>query len=360
LAYRVIQWGTGSVGRLTLRELLKNPEFELAGVKVYGDSKVGKDAGSLCGGPDTGVLAVKEPAALNAQKGDTILYCPMVADYDELAGLLGAGINVITPASNMYPQFYGKAVYNKLNEAALQGGATFHGAGVNPAFMSDVLPIVLSGLVHQAKSIKVQEVSDVNHYTSTAPEIMMDHIGFGKTAEDAMHADDFLKGMTAYFSESMLMICDHFGVKLERVEEDHQVALSKVRVTLDNGRIVEPGTVGCRLFQWYGIVGGKRRIQLSTFWKLTTELEPQWDVSSTELVQWTVTVEGTPAVKAVVSTCASFDPENPKYQTGGEEAAMFATAMHLLNAVPPIVNAAPGVKTFLDLPIYGSRGAFAD
>jgi len=133
-----------------------------------------------------------------------------------------------------------------------------------------------------------------------------------------------------------------------------------VRVTLDNGRIVEPGTVGCRLFQWYGIVGGKRRIQLSTFWKLTTELEPQWDVSSTELVQWTVTIEGTPAVKAVVSTCASFDPENPKYQTGGEEAAMFATAMHVLNAVPPIVNAAPGVKTFLDLPIYGSRGAFAD
>jgi hypothetical protein len=170
--------------------------------------------------------------------------------------------------------------------------------------------------------------------------------------------DDFLKGMTAYFSESMLMICDHFGVKLERIEEDHQAALSKVRVTLENGRTIEPGTVGCRLFRWYGIVGGEKRIQLSTFWKVTTELEPQWDVASTELVQWTVTIEGTPAVRCVVTTCSSFDPENPKYLKGGEEAAMFATAMHVLNAVPTVANAEPGVKTFLDLPIYGSRGAF--
>jgi hypothetical protein len=358
MVYRVIQWGTGSVGKLAMREALKNPEFKLAGVKVYGDSKIGKDAGTICGIPDTGVLAVKEIADLKLQKGDTILYCPMVFNYDEMAGLLEAGANLITSASNMYPQFYGNAVYDKLNDAALKGGATFHGSGVNPAFMSDVLPLVLSGLVHQAKKITVREVSDVNHYASTAPEIMLDHVGFGKTAEQALHADDFLKGMTAYFSESILMLCDHFEVKLDRIEEDHQVALSKVRVTLDNGRVIEPGTVGCRLFRWYGIVGGEKRIELSTFWKVTTELEPQWDVASTDLVQWTVTIEGTPAVKCVVSTCSSFDPENPNFMQGGEAAAMLATAMHLLNAVPPVAKAAPGVKTFLDLPIYGSRGAF--
>jgi hypothetical protein len=360
LAYRVIQWGTGSVGKLSMREALKNPAFALAGVKVYGDTKVGRDAGALCGMPDTGILAVKEIADLHIQRGDTVLYCPMIASYEDIVQLLESGANVVTTASNMYPQFYGPGIFDRLNAAALKGGATFHGSGVNPAFMSDVLPLTISGLVHQARKITVREVSDVNHYASTAPEIMLDHIGFGKAAEIALKADDFVRGMTAYFSESIKMITDHLGVKLDRIEEDHEVATSKVRVTLDNGRTIEPGTVGCRLFRWYGIVGGTKRIELSTFWKVTTELNSDWDVRTTDPVQWTVTVEGTPSVKCVVTTCSSFDPENPDFMTGGEEAAMLATAVHALNAVPAVVASAPGVKTFLDLPIIAGQGAFSN
>lgn len=356
---RVIVWGTGSVGRIGLREVLRNPgSFELVGLKVANDSKVGKTADELCG-ESTGstVRAVKEIDQLPLDRADCILYYPMVADYDEVAALLRRGINVITTASNVYPKFYGAEVFNKLEEAGKAGGATFHGSGVNPAFMSDVLPITLSGLSHQAKKITVREVSDVNHYTSTAPEIMCDHIGFGKSAEEAMHADDFLKGMTAYFSESMLSIADYMGVKLERVEEHHKVALTKERVTLENGRVIEPGTVGCRLFEWHGIIGGQARIVLSTFWKLTTNLEPAWDVSSTELVEWTVTIEGTPSFRCTVATAASFDPQSPMFGKGGEVAAVEATAIHAVNAAPYVVAAAPGVKTFLDLPIIASAGA---
>ena len=357
MAYRVIQWGTGSVGRLALREVLKNPEFQLAGVKVYGDAKAGRDAGELCGLPPVGVVASKEPAV---QKGDTILYCPIVADYDEIARLLRAGANVVTTASNVYPQFYGPGVYDKINDAGIAGGASFHGSGVNPAFMSEVLPLTLSGLVHRATKITVREVSDVNHYASSAPEIMLDHVGFGKSPEEALNADAFLKGMTAYFSESIQMIVNHLGVTLDRIEERHEVATSKVRVTLDNGRTIEPGTVGCRLFRWLGIVGGQPRIELSTFWKVTAELEPAWNVSTSKLVEWTVSIEGTPSIRCTVATCASFDPDSPDYLRGAEEAALVATATHAVNAIPYVHAAAPGVKTFLDLPIIASRGAFRD
>jgi hypothetical protein len=357
MTYRVIQWGTGSVGRLALREVLNNPEFLLAGVKVYGDGKVGKDAGELSGLPATGVIASKEPAV---GRGDTVLYCPIVADYDEIARLLRAGANVVTTASNVYPQFYGPGVYDKINDAGIAGGATFHGSGINPAFMSEVLPLTLSGLVHRARKIRVQEVSDINHYASTAPEIMLDHVGFGKSPEEALNADAFLKGMTAYFSESIQMIVDHLGVTLDRIEEKHEVATSKVRVTLANGRAIEPGTVGCRLFRWIAIVGGKPRIELSTFWKVTAELEPAWNVSTSKLVEWTVSIEGTPSIRCVVAVCESFDPDRPDYLKGAEEAALVATATHAVNAIPYVHAAAPGVKTFLDLPIIASRGAFRD
>jgi hypothetical protein len=281
----------------------------------------------------------------------------MVFDYDEIAGLLRQGANVVTTASNSYPKFYGQAVFDKLDQAGKEGGASFHGSGVNPAFISDVLVLTMSGLVHQAKKITVREVSDVNHYTSTAPEIMCDHIGFGKTPEEAMHMDEFAKGMTAYFSESMRAVADHLGVVLDRVEEHHQVAATKVPVTLENGTVIQPGTVGCRLFEWHGIVGGEPRIVLSTFWKLTSELEPAWEVTSSDLVEWTVSIEGTPSVRCVVSTGASFDPSSPNYLKGGEVAAMEATAVHGINAIPYVVAAEPGVRTFLDMTIIGSAGA---
>ena len=85
MTYKVIQWGTGSVGKFGLREILSNPEFELVGVKVYGDKKIGQDAGDLCGRPKTGVTAVKDPAQLPLKGADCILYTPMMADYDEIA-----------------------------------------------------------------------------------------------------------------------------------------------------------------------------------------------------------------------------------------------------------------------------------
>lgn len=358
MTYRVVQWGTGSVGAIALRELLSNPEFALVGVKVYSDTKAGQDAGALCGRPATGIRAVRDPAQLPLRAGDCVLYCPIVANYDEIAGLLRRGVNVVTTASNVYPQFYGAGVYDKLQQAGLAGKASFHGSGINPAFMSDVLPLTLSGLVHRAKQIRVREISDVNHYASTAPEIMLDHIGFGKTPEVALRGGEFLKGMTAYFSESIQMICDHLGAPLERIDEQHEVAASRVRVALGKGRAIEPGTVGCRRFEWRGIVGGAPRVVLSTFWKLTNQLDPAWEVGSSPFVEWTVTVEGTPSFQCVVKTCASFDPSDPSFEKGGEVAAVAATAIHAVNAIPSVCDAEPGVRTFLDLPIIGSRGAF--
>ena len=358
MAIKVIVWGTGSVGRIALREVLRNREtFELIGVKVYGDAKVGKDAGELSGEPATGIAAVREMADLPLDAADCVLYCPMVVDYDDIAALLRRGVNVVTTASHVYPKFYGPEIYGKIDGAAREGGASFHGSGINPAFMSEILPLTLSGLSHQARRITVREVSDVNHYASTAPEIMCDHIGFGKTPEEARKADDFLKGMTAYFSESMLAIADHLGVALERIEEHHQVATTNERIVLDNGRAIEPGTVGCTLFEWHGIVNGAARIILSTFWKLTANLTPAWDVTSSDLVEWTVTIEGTPSFRCTVATGASFDPASPEFGKGGEVAAVVGTAVHAVNAVPYVVAAAPGVRTFLDLPLIASAGA---
>lgn len=357
MTYKIIQWGTGAVGKHALRAVIQDPDLSLVGVKVYSDSKVGQDAGALCGLPETGVKAVTAMADLPLADADCVLYMPMAPDYDEVAALLRAGVHVITTAANMYPRAYGTEVVEKLEAACRAGRSVFHGSGINPAFMSDVLPLTLSGMSMRAKQIIVQEVSDVSLYASQAPEIMMDNIGFGQAPEVALRPDNpFLDWMSAYFRESMVMITEHLGVTLDEVVPHHEVALARSRVVLENGRSIEPGTVACRRFEWRGMVNGVPAIILRTYWKTTMDIEPAWPVASEKEVEWTVTVEGHPSYQAKVSVCASFDPENPRYGKEGEDAAVIGTAIHAINTIPYVCSAAPGIRTFLDLPIIGSFG----
>lgn len=357
MAYRVIQWGTGTVGKHTLRAVIEHPQLELVGVKVYSESKAGLDAGDIVGLPKTGIKAVVDIDELPLKNADCVLYIPMLPNYDEITHLLRAGVNVITTAGNMYPKTYGQEIVDKIQSACLAGKSVFHGSGINPAFMSEVLPLTLSGLSYRAKQIIVQEVSDVRLYTAEAPEIMIDNIGFGKSPADALQPDNpFIAWMSAYFRESMEMIADHLGVTIEKVVDNHQVAIAKERVVISKDRVIEAGTVGCRRFEWQGIVNGKPAIILRTYWKTTMNIEPVWPIGSEKEVEWTITVEGTPSYQCKVSTCSSFDPENPKFNKGGEEAAVLGTGIHAVNAIPYVCSAEPGIRTFLDLPIIGSFG----
>lgn len=356
MPYKVIQWGTGAVGKHTLRAVIGDPDLELVGVKVYNTDKVGADAGTLCDLPTTGVKAVLEVEQLPLEDADCVLYMPMLPDYDEIAHLLRAGVHVITTAANMYPKAYGSEVTDKLEAACQAGNSVFHGSGINPAFMSDVLPLTLSGVSFRSRQISVQEVSDVTLYTTQAPEIMMDNIGFGKAPAEALQHNPFLDWMSAYFREAMVMISDHMGATLERVEDNHEVAVAKSPVPLENGRTIEVGTVACRRFEWRGIINGKPGIILRIYWKTTLDIDPAWPVGSEKEVEWTITVEGTPSLQAKIAVCDSFDPQHPRFELGGENAAVIGTGMHALNAIPAVCAAQPGIRTFLDLPIIGSFG----
>lgn len=359
MTYRIIQWGTGAVGKHAMRAVMDDPDMKLVGVKVYSEGKVGQDAGALCDRRPCGVKAVLTREELPLDDADCVLYMPMQPDYDEIAALLRAGVHVITTAANMYPQAYGDEVYRKLHDAGIAGNSVFHGSGINPAFMSDVLPLTLSGLSHRTRQIIVQEVSDVTVYTSQAPEIMMDNIGFGKIPEEALKPDNpFLDWMSAYFRESMVMIAHHLGATLEKVVPNHEVAIASNRVQLENGRSIEPGTVACRRFEWNGIINGKPAIVLRTYWKTTLDIEPAWPIGSEKEVEWTITIEGNPSYQLKLEVCASFDETNPLFGKGGEDSAVIGTAVHSVNAIPAVCRADPGVRTFLDLPIIASQAAF--
>ena len=49
MAYRVIQWATGGVGRAAIEGILDHPELELVGCWVHSADKDGRDVGELVG-----------------------------------------------------------------------------------------------------------------------------------------------------------------------------------------------------------------------------------------------------------------------------------------------------------------------
>ena len=98
---RVIQWATGAMGKTCLRALIDHPDMELVGLFVYGDEKVGRDAGDIARRPTTGVIATRAIEDIVALDADVVVHCarlaPPYGSHDaEILRLLASGKNVIS------------------------------------------------------------------------------------------------------------------------------------------------------------------------------------------------------------------------------------------------------------------------
>jgi hypothetical protein len=189
MTIRVVQWGSGNVGRSAIATVAGRPDMELVGLLVTNPDKVGRDAGALAGIDDLGVAATADVDDIVALDADVVLHMPLPslvygdtpgADLDDFCRLLSSGTHVITTVGYMYPKVYGDAVMGRLSAACAAGGAAFHGTGANPGWFGDLLPLLMSGLSLRIDQIAVQEISNFQHYPS--PEIMFEMMNFGRTA----------------------------------------------------------------------------------------------------------------------------------------------------------------------------------
>ena len=105
----MILWGPGQVGIAALRALIAHPGLELVGVVVHAEAKDGKDAGDLCGMPETGVFASRDIDASLALEADVVAYFAS-GDYrypeaaQDIARCLRAGKNVV--CTSLVPMCY--------------------------------------------------------------------------------------------------------------------------------------------------------------------------------------------------------------------------------------------------------------
>ena len=350
MTYRVIQWATGNLGRAAIEGIVSHPDLELVGVWVHSASKVGKDAGELAERPDlhTGIKASNDIDALIALSPDCILYSPLMPNEAEIIRFLAAGINVVTPLGWFYPKDLDTTA---IEPACKKGKSTLHGTGIHPGGVTEKWPLIMSGFSRDVTYVSCEEYSDCRTYG--APDVLHDIMLFGKSPEQAK--DSFmLQFLGAGFGQSVHMIADAMGFQLDGpLQASHEIALATAPIDTPMG-IIQPGLIAAQRFRWQGISNGTAVIKAETNWYMGTEnIETGWFDAKAIAAKgecFAMTVEGDPPVYIATHGIhptrdmdwAAVQKRNP---------GMVATAMHCVNSIPVVCDAAAGIKTYLDLPM---------
>lgn len=114
-----------------------------------------------------------------------------------------------------------------------------------------------------------------------------------------------------------------------------------------NAGRIKAGTVAAQRFSCTAMVGGRRALTVEHITRLGDDQAPDWPTGR----GWHVTVEGRPSME-LRSRIATHDEDET-------EQGCLGTAMHAVHAIAPVCAAAPGIATFLDLPIIAGRGVLA-
>ncbi|MFG1959026.1 dihydrodipicolinate reductase [Nonomuraea sp. NPDC049028] len=339
---RVVQWATGAVGRYALRSVLSRPGLELAGVLVYDNDKIGKDAGELVGLPYAGVSCTDDPARVMAIEADCVLHMPLPSfyfgpdrslDLETICALLASGKNVITTTGFVYPKSYGPHVVERIEAACDKGGTTLHGTGINPGFMSDFLPLALTGLSDRVDHIYVRESSDFRGHPSR--QVVVDMVGFTRTAKDYAEAvRPFRTFQRSLFAESVQLVADALDVRLDEVEERDEFEVAGREFEIAAGR-VEEGAVCASRWVFSGLVRGRPFMTVEVIYKADAGKVARWPEPG-----FAIHIEGVPQMTMSIDEVSH---------------GLAAAAAHAINAIPAVCAAPPGVRTLLDLPLPTAR-----
>jgi hypothetical protein len=344
VTHRVIQWSTGNVGKAALRQIIHHPDLELVGCLVHNDEKAGRDVGDLCKESATGVIATKDLDAILALDADCVSHMPLPsaqygddpgADLDNICRVLESGKNVVTTVGYVYPKAYGPEVEERLQRACQAGGTSLHGTGANPGWMSDVLPLTMSALSSRIDRIFVRESTNFSWYPS--PEVIFGLMGMGcSEREFEAHSKRYTAWLSGLFRESILLLADGLEVELDDVRFRSEWRVGKQDFDIAAGR-VPAGTVAAQRLLWSAIVAGEPVIELEAIYKVHADAATDWPEAG-----FTCLIEGRPRM--------SFELEESWINNG-----LVATAVHAVHAIPVVCDAAPGIRTFLDLPLIRGR-----
>ncbi|HET6166364.1 MAG TPA: diacylglycerol kinase [Marmoricola sp.] len=355
MTIRVAQVATGNAGMLTLRQLIDDDRFELVAVSTSSPDKVGKDAGELAGLADvTGISAVGSLDELMAASPEAVVYCAMgdtrpVEATNDVRRLLEAGIDVVGSAPGTLQFPWGtmpEKVIEKVEQSAKAGNASVYITGVDPGFASDLLPLALASTCQRIEQVRCSELADYATYDGA--EVMFDLMGFGKPLDETPLL--FLPGVLGLaWGTAIRMMAAGLGIEVDDIVESWEAEPAPETYEIAAGTI-EKGTIAALHFSISGMVDGHPAIVVEHVTRTRDDLRPDWARPPSGGGAYRVEIIGEPSYVVDIVPSSEHGDHN--------HAAIVAACGRIVNAIPDVRAAAPGIVTTLDLPLPTGKGTF--
>lgn len=342
--YRVAHVGTGYTGSIALRKVLRSPHFDLVAHLVHGREKVGRDSGELVGESAVGVEAVGSVEDFLAVDADCVTYFATASGrdsnevIDHLCAFLASGKNVVTPSffALFHPPSLEDSARERLEDACRRGKSSLFATGIAPGFTSDILAVHAASMTDRPTKVVIQERIPCGAYRVPGFFAML---GFGRTREQ--DAELFPAGaMIGHIAPPLRLVAQGLGWAVDDVREYRDVAVAERRYSFDAGEI-PAGTIASVRMRFEGIVNGEPRVQFSSIWSMPDERVEDWQpaiAAGSSVRRLTrITIDGEPPVQVDFAL------------NGGDLPGSTATAARVLNAIPLVCAAKPGILSALDV-----------
>ncbi|OBI88389.1 diacylglycerol kinase [Mycobacterium asiaticum] len=356
MAIRVAHVGTGNVGGLALAALITNPQFELTGVCVSTPEKVGKDAGDLCGvGLDqpvqTGVKAVNDLDELLAAKPDCVVYCAMgdtrLPDaMADVMRILAAGINVVGSAPGLLQYPWGvmpDKYIDRVEAAAQQGNSSIFITGVDPGFINDLLPFALAGTCQHIEQVRCMEIHDYASYDGAE---VMHYMGFARPLDEVPML--LQPGVLSIaWGTAIRQLAAGLGIEIDEITESYRREPAPEDFDIAVGHVAK-GTLAALQFEIRGVVNGRPVIVIEHITRLRPDLQPDWPQPAAGGGSYRIEITGEPSYAVDIVPSSRKGDHN--------HAAIVGAAGRIVNSIPAVVVAPPGIRHTLDLPLISGKG----
>lgn len=315
----VAQYGIGPIGAEIARLLLTKPWIRVVGAIDIDPEKIGKDLGEVIGlDRKVGVLVTAE------LEGKPDVVCHSTGSrLREVAGqldsLLSRGCHVVSTCEELsFP--LDTEIREQLQKVARASNVTLLGTGVNPGFVMDKLPLTITSVCQEVKSVEIIRIQNA----STRREPLQRKVGAGMTTDEFRAAVGAGRIKHMGLKESLILVGNGLGVEFDSVSEETIEPIVAEREVVTKYLKVAPGQVA----GVHQTIYGKGRINVS--------LELRMYVGAEDVAADKVIVRGVPDVEMTIKDGVHGDR---------------ATAAMVVNSIPRIVQARPGVLTMDDIPI---------
>jgi hypothetical protein len=328
---KVMHVGLGPIGAGVVRQVSARKGLTIVAAVDIDPAKVGRDIGEVCGLGRRLRIKVTDDVtkAIKAARPDVAILCTsssLKKVVPEFEAVLKHKIPIVSTTEELaYPVKSNAGWAKRIDAMAKRARVAVLGTGVNPGFTMDALPIALTGVCERVDRIEVARVQDAR--IRRLP--FQQKIGAGLTPEAFMERVKAGTVRHVGLAESIAMIADALGWKLDRVTDEIQPKIASARVSSEF-LTVEPGQVSGLVQDGIGYRKGDAVIRLH--------------------------------MEAYLGAPESFDAVritgNPpiSMQIAGGVHGDVATAAIVVNSIPKVVEAAPGLRTMRDMVLPGYFG----